>query len=241
MKIAERPSPNHDERRDGNRVELVVLHYTAMDDAEAAMSRLCDPECEVSAHYLVGRDGQVTRMIDEDRRAWHAGEGKWADRADVNSRSIGVELDNDGQSAYPDAQMEALEALLADILERNGLEPKHVIAHSDMAPDRKSDPGRRFDWKRLADKGLSVWPEASMPGDFMRYAAAFGYPVEHGQMTILDAFRQRFRPEATGPIGPADEALMAGLARHYPADITARIARRTTSRPITRPITRPID
>ena len=110
--------------------------------------------------------------------------------------------------------------------------PKDVIAHSDMAPDRKSDPGRRFDWKSLADKGLSIWPEAALPGDFLGNAAAFGYPVELGEATILDAFRQRFRPEATGPIGPADLALMAGLGRHYPADVTARIARRVTSRPV---------
>lgn len=236
MDIAERPSPNHGERRGGQRVELVVLHYTAMPDAEAALARMCDPDCEVSSHYLIGRDGAVTRLVDEALRAWHAGEGKWADLDDVNSRSIGIELDNDGASAFPEAQMAALEALLADILRRHGLEPKHVIAHSDMAPGRKSDPGRRFDWKRLADKGVSIWPEPSLPGDFLRNAAAFGYPVEHGETVILEAFRQRFRPDATGPIGPADQALMAGLARHYPADVTARIARRITSRPITRPL-----
>lgn len=236
MEIAERPSPNHGERRDGHRVELVVLHYTAMPDAEAALSRMCDPECEVSSHYLIGRDGAVTRLVPETHRAWHAGEGKWADLEDVNSRSIGIELDNDGASSFPEDQMAALETLLADILERHGLEPKDVIAHSDMAPARKSDPGRRFDWKRLAEKGLSIWPEPSLPGDFLRNAAAFGYPVEHGETVILEAFRQRFRPDATGPIGPADRALMSGLARHYPADVTARIARRITSRPITRPV-----
>lgn len=236
MEIAARPSPNHGERRQGERVELVVLHYTAMADAEVALARMCDPDCEVSAHYLIAKDGAVVRLVDETHRAWHAGAGKWADLDDVNSRSIGIELDNDGASDFPDAQMEALEALLGDILKRHGLEPKHVIAHSDMAPDRKSDPGRLFDWKRLADKGLSIWPEPALPGDFLRNAAAFGYPVEHGETVILDAFRQRFRPHATGPIGPADRALMAGLARHYPADVTARIARRITSRPVTRPI-----
>lgn len=232
MDVTERPSPNHGERRPGERVELVVLHYTAMADAESAMTRMCDAECEVSAHYLIDRYGCVFRLVDEAHRAWHAGAGKWAGREDVNSRSIGIELDNDGQSRFPEAQMSALEELLADILARHGLEPKDVIAHSDMAPDRKSDPGRQFDWKRLAAKGLAVWPEAAMPGDFMRNAAAFGYPVEHGEPVVLDAFRQRFRPDASGPIGPADLAMMAGLARHYPADVTARIARRVTSRPI---------
>lgn len=236
MEIAARPSPNHGDRRASDRVELVVLHYTAMPDAEAAIERLCDPDCEVSAHYLIAKDGAVTQLVDEAHRAWHAGTGKWADRDDVNSRSIGIELDNDGASAFPDAQMAALEDLLAGILERYHLEPKDVIAHSDMAPDRKSDPGRLFDWRRLAEKGLSVWPEPSLPGDFLRNAAAFGYPVEHGERVVLEAFRQRFRPDASGPIGPADRALMAGLARHYPADVTARIARRITSRPVTRPI-----
>ena len=234
MDIAERPSPNHGERRGGQRVELVVLHYTAMPDAEAALSRMCDPDCEVSSHYLVARDGTVTRLVDEAQRAWHAGEGKWAGRDDVNSRSIGIELDNDGTSFFPEEQMAALETLLADILEHHRLEPKDVIAHSDMAPDRKCDPGRLFDWQRLAARGLSIWPEPSLPGDFMRNAAAFGYPVEHGETAILEAFRQRFRPEASGPIGPADLALMAGLARHHPADVTARIARRITSRPVSR-------
>lgn len=237
MQITDRASPNHGARRDGDRVELVVLHYTAMEDCEAALGRLCDAECEVSAHYLIDRAGKVFRLVDEAHRAWHAGNGKWAGREDVNSRSIGIELDNDGSSFFPDEQMTALEELLSDILYRHGLEPKDVIGHSDMAPDRKVDPGRLFDWQRLAAKGLSVWPEAALPGDFLRNAAAFGYPVEHGETVILDAFRQRFRPSATGPIGPADQALMAGLARHYPADVTARIARRITSRPVSRPMT----
>lgn len=236
MEIAERPSPNHDTRRLGDRIELVVLHYTAMADATSALDRLCDPTCEVSAHYLVCRDGKVTRIVDEGERAWHAGAGKWAGRDDVNSRSIGIELDNDGASPFPETQMEALEELLADIMERYDLEPRDVIGHSDMAPDRKSDPGRRFDWQRLAARGLSIWPEPSLPGDFMRNAAIFGYPVEHGETVILDAFRQRFRPDATGPRGPADDAMMAGLARHFAADVTARIARRVTSRPVSRSI-----
>ena len=232
MQIAERPSPNFNDRRNGAGVDLVVLHYTAMPDAEAALCRLCDAEAEVSAHYLVAKDGAVTRMVAEDKRAWHAGEGRWAGRDDVNSRSLGIELDNDGDSHFEDAQMEALEALLADILERHALHPKSVIAHSDMAPGRKSDPGRLFEWKRLADKGLSIWPEAGMPGDFLRNAAAFGYPVELGETLVIDAFRQRFRPFATGPLDAPDRAMMAGLARHWPADVTERIASRIPSRTI---------
>lgn len=231
MEIIDRPSPNYGDRR-GWPVELVVLHYTAMADAEAALARLCDKEAEVSAHYLIAKDGTLYRLVDESNRAWHAGAGRWAGRDDVNARSIGIELDNDGTSPFVEALMTTLEALLADILDRHGLHPKAVIGHSDLAPDRKSDPGPRFDWARLADKRLSVWPEPSMRGDFMRDAAYFGYPVELGEAQILSAFRQRFRPYVAGPRDVADDAMMAGLARHYPADVTERIARRTPSRPI---------
>ncbi|QMU59942.1 MAG: N-acetylmuramoyl-L-alanine amidase [Boseongicola sp.] len=205
-----------------------------MESAEAALEKLCDSEAEVSAHYLIGRKGTVYGLVGEENRAWHAGAGHWAGREDVNSRSIGIELDNDGVTAFSDELMVSLEALLGEILSRHDLSPKAVIAHSDMAPDRKCDPGRLFNWKRLADKELSVWPEPALPGDFMRYAAAVGYPVEHGEAVVLDAFRQRFRPSASGPMGHADQAMMAGMARQWPADVTERIARRVPSRPISR-------
>ena len=230
MEITERPSPNFGERAGGIAPSLIVLHYTAMESADAACDRMCDEACKVSAHYLVTREGEIFRLVDEDKRAWHAGEGRWAGKDDINSRSIGIELDNDGESAFPDAQMEALEWLLGDIMERHEIEPKSIIAHSDMAPGRKIDPGRMFDWQRLAAKGLSIWPDPSLPGDFLRNAAAFGYPVEAGQAEVLDAFRQRFRPTATGPIDPADQALMAGLAKQHPADVTERFRRRIPSR-----------
>ena len=231
MEILDRPSPNFGDRR-GAPVELIVLHYTAMDSADAALERLCDAEAEVSAHYVIAGDGTLYRLVDEKYRAWHAGEGRWAGRDDVNSRSIGIELDNDGTGPFAEDLMTTLEALLADLLERHDLSPKAVIGHSDLAPQRKSDPGPYFDWSRLAEKGLSVWPEPSMRGDFMRDAAYFGYPVEQGEACVLAAFRQRFRPNTTGPRDVADDAMMAGLARHHPADVTERIARRTPSRPI---------
>ena len=224
-------SPSFSDRRDGEAPSLVVLHYTAMDSAETALERLCDPEMEVSAHYLVAKDGTIYRLIDETNRAWHAGGGRWAGRPDINSRSIGIELDNDGESIFDDPLMEGLEALLADILARHELPPKAVIAHSDFAPDRKCDPGRLFDWQRLAAKGHSIWPEPALEGDFMRQAAVFGYPVELGEAMVIEAFRQRFRPTASGPLNTADRALMAGLARQYPADVTERYNRRTPSRP----------
>ena len=232
MEITERPSPNFGERAGGLTPTLIVLHYTAMENVKAACERLCDEATEVSAHYLVGRDGEVIRLVDEAHRAWHAGTGYWAGKDDINSRSIGIELDNDGASEFPEEQMAALEALLADVMERHEIEPKGVLAHSDIAPDRKIDPGRLFDWQRLAAKGLAVWPDPALPGEFLRNAAAFGYPVEHGEAAVLDAFRQRFRPTATGPIDPADQALMAGLAKQHPADVTERFARRLPSRPL---------
>ena len=232
MEIIDRPSPNFGERKDGVPVELIVLHYTAMENAEAALSRLCDPETEVSTHYLIGRDGALYRLVAEEKRAWHAGEGRWAGREDVNSRSIGIELDNDGDSDFDEPLMTTLEALLADLLERHDLPAKAVIGHSDLSPGRKNDPGPHFDWHRLAEEGLSVWPEPSVQGDFMRNAAYFGYPTELGTACILDAFRQRFRPFSSGPLSVADEAMISGLARQYTSDVTERIARRTPSRPL---------
>jgi N-acetylmuramoyl-L-alanine amidase len=137
---------------------MVVLHYTAMDTAKAALDRLCDPKVEVSAHYLIGEDGQVWHLVDEAKRAWHAGAGQWGSVTDVNSRSIGSELANPGNCPFSEPQMAALETLLAGILQRWDIPPERVIGHSDMAPDRKQDPGARFDWQRLARQGLSVWP-----------------------------------------------------------------------------------
>lgn len=219
--IADHPSPNFGERKRGQAVELVVLHYTAMADANAAIDRLCDPDCDVSAHYVIAQDGCVSRLVSEDHRAWHAGIGDWAGRDDVNSRSIGIELDNDGASPFAEPLLVSLETLLADILARHRLQPKAVIGHSDMAPDRKEDPGRFFDWQRFAAKGLSVWPEPSISTNgFRRDAAHFGYSATQSDIQILNAFRQRFRPHATGPLNAADEAMMAGLARQFPAVVT---------------------
>jgi N-acetylmuramoyl-L-alanine amidase len=205
------PSPNFGERREGARIELVVLHYTVLDHAEA-LQRLCDPKAEVSAHYLIGRGGQVLGLVDEANRAWHAGAGCWAGRDDVNSRSIGIELVNSGTEPFAEPQMAALERLLADLLSRHALPPWSVIGHSDMAPERKSDPGGRFDWRRLAAGGLSVWPEPGMPGDFVQDLVAFGYPTGSPE-TLLAAFRLRFRPWASGPVDDTDRAIAAGLGR----------------------------
>jgi N-acetylmuramoyl-L-alanine amidase len=224
------PSPNFGERRGRGRVELVVLHYTAMATCAEALARLCDPLAEVSAHYLIAADGTVLSLVDETARAWHAGAGEWRGLDDVNSRSIGIELANTGREPFAEAQMAALERLLAGILARHGLPPDAVIAHSDMAPDRKGDPGQRFDWRRLALQGLSVWPEltaapspplsptsgegGAVPGmaGFLTDLSAYGYP-DAAPETLLTAFRLRFRPWGMGQLDATDCALAAGLRR----------------------------
>jgi N-acetylmuramoyl-L-alanine amidase len=220
------PSPNFGERRGGARPALIVIHYTALASAEAALARLTAPEHEVSAHYLVARDGALYQLVDEDKRAWHAGAGSWGGQGDVNSRSIGIELDNSGFAPFAAPLMDRLEALISDILARHELGPEDVIGHQDMAPARKLDPGPRFDWRRLARAGLAVWPapEGTAPAPapdaaaFRAAAIRFGYPAEAGPAALLAAFRARFRPGAEGPLAPADMAAIADLAARFPVD-----------------------
>lgn len=204
---------------------MVVIHYTAMESAEAALDRLCDSAAEVSAHYLICERGRIWQMIDEEARAWHAGAGRWGDVRDVNSRSIGIELANRGDHPFPEPQMVALEGVMRGIMGRWRIPPERVIGHSDMAPGRKGDPGRRFDWARLALQGVSVWPGRAAPGNFARDAARFGYPVgDVADDMILEAFRLRFRPWGAGPLCDADAAAMADLAARFPVDRGARSA-----------------
>jgi N-acetylmuramoyl-L-alanine amidase len=204
---------------------MIVLHYTAMATPEAALDRLCDAGAEVSAHYLICERGRIWCMVEEEMRAWHAGAGQWGDVSDVNSRSIGIELANTGAHPFPAPQMAALERLMADIMPRWQIAPQRVIAHSDMAPARKSDPGPRFDWRALARSGLSVWPEVPAPGrvsetEFLHNAERFGYALREDVTAddILRAVRLRFRPHATGPLDPEDCAMIADLARRFPVD-----------------------
>lgn len=202
-------SPNHGDRR-GHLPELIVLHYTGMADGASARARLCDPQAEVSAHWLIHEDGLTEALVAEDRRAWHAGAGEWQGRGDVNSRSIGIELVNTGTQPFPEPQMAALERLLPQIMARWHIAPAGVIAHSDMAPARKVDPGPRFDWRRLARQGLAIWPEqggADLP--LSDSLSRIGYPM--GPAT-LQAFRLRFRPWAGGAEDAQDRKLAAALA-----------------------------
>jgi len=222
-------SPNFGPRRNGLRPELVVLHYTAMDSCAAAERALCDPTREVSAHYLISESGGILALVNEEMRAWHAGAGTWAGVGDVNSRSIGIELANTGFAPFAAAQMDALEGLLPGILGRWSIPPEGVIGHSDMAPGRKSDPGPRFDWRRLAGQGLSVWPEvacaegASATGKqrFRNAALDFGYP-DIADDLLLQTVRLRFRPLVAGPLDATDMAIMTDLAARFGVDRTAR-------------------
>lgn len=187
---------------------------------DAARERLCDPAAEVSAHYLIAEHGEVLALVPEDLRAWHAGAGEWGGQGDVNSRSIGIELANNGRQPFAAPQMAALERLLADVMARRAIPPQGVIAHSDMAPARKTDPGPRFDWRRLALAGLAVWPraaDAGRPGDFAANARRFGYPAAEGAV-LLSAFRLRFRPWARGPLDGVDAAMAADLAQRFAID-----------------------
>lgn len=216
------PSPNHGERRGGATPNLVVIHYTAMASCAESRARLCDPLAEVSAHWLIDLDGRTEQLVDETRRAWHAGAGAWGRVTDVNSHSIGIELQNAGNHPFPAPQIAALETLLAAILTRWSIPPQRVIAHSDMAPTRKSDPGPRFDWRRLAHQRLSVWPsqaEADL-ATFLPALHAFGYP-EAAPEALLTAFRLRFRPWAHGPLSPQDAGAALDLSSRFPVDAPA--------------------
>lgn len=203
MTIIDTPSPNHDNRTLG--ISMLVLHYTGMTSAEAALERLCDPAAKVSAHYLVCQDGQVHRLVAEQHRAWHAGRSHWRGITDVNSASIGIEICNPGHEhgyrEFPDAQIDALLPLVAEIKDRHGLTRGNIVGHSDIAPTRKQDPGELFPWARLARLRLALprptrnlmdpnWTDAG----FLLALERFGYDVSD-KLAAVVAFQRRFRPE----------------------------------------------
>lgn len=232
LRIAERPSPNHGPRRGGARPDMVVLHYTGMD--AGAADRLRDPAAEVSAHYLIARDGAVLALVPEEQRAWHAGVSAWGGITDVNSRSIGIELDNPGHALgyppFPEPQMAALEALLSGVMDRWAIPPERLVGHACVAPARKIDPGEKFDWRRLARQGLAVWldapPGAGGPADPARFRAAaraFGYPVDEGEgwtdalSAVWASFAMRFRPaEVASPPNAVGVGHLEALAARWP-------------------------
>ncbi len=221
--VIKTPSPNHDARPGSGPIDLVVLHYTGMPSAQAALERLCDPATAVSAHYLIEEAGAVHRLVEEARRAWHAGVASWMGASDVNDRSIGIELVNPGHAfgyrPFPEAQMAALEALLGGILTRHGISPRRVVGHSDVAPMRKQDPGELFDWQRLARQGLAFWPRQAAapvppePAAVRTLLERCGYGLEVGADSLaaaLIAFQRRFRPACCD--GRPDHQTMSLLA-----------------------------
>jgi len=229
MRIVERPSPNHDARPDGAAIDILVLHYTGMPTAEEALTRLCDPDARVSAHYTIDRDGSVYRHVPEGRRAWHAGVSYWAGERNVNARSIGIELVNPGHEfgyvPFAAAQIGALIDLSRGIFARNAIPPHRVVGHSDVAPPRKTDPGELFPWKELAEYGIGVWPgHAPLAGEAAsgrvpELLSQFGYgvppDVDWPLQTVITAFQRRFRPEKIDGIAdPETVARLAALLTH---------------------------
>lgn len=203
--------------------DIVVIHYTAMQTAAAAVDTLCNPETQVSAHYLIAEDGQVMALVPEDQRAWHAGAGAWGDVTDVNSRAIGIELANTGLAPFAAPLMDALTDLLRGIMRRWAIPPERVIGHSDMAPGRKIDPGPRFDWQRLAREGLAIWPQPVPDSDlddagFVALMHRFGVTATDDPDLLLRTLRLRFRPRHEGPRDPVDAAIIRDLARRFPVD-----------------------
>jgi N-acetylmuramoyl-L-alanine amidase len=214
------PAPNREIRRNGREPDMLILHYTGMESAEAALDWLTREESKVSCHYLVDEEGRITQMVRESERAWHAGQSLWAGETDLNSCSIGIEIHNPGHDIdyrdFPPAQMQAVAALARDILSRHKIPPARVLAHSDIAPGRKRDPGERFDWASLAqagvglyvppmqagsDQGLGLGDEGETVLELQQDLAAFGYGVEttgtygKGLESVVEAFQRHFRPE----------------------------------------------
>ena len=189
------PSKNYDQRR----ADIIVLHYTTEESAEKSLRtlRTANSQGPVGVHYLIGRDGKLFQLVRDSERAWHAGGGRWGNITDVNSASIGIELDNSGHDPFPDVQIDKLIVLLDDLTRRLGIPRRQVIGHEDMAPGRKIDPGPLFPWKRLHEAGFGIWPDANAgeppPGfDGWLAMAALGYPLDDRE-GALRSFRHRFR------------------------------------------------
>jgi N-acetylmuramoyl-L-alanine amidase len=242
MRIVECPSPNRDERPAGTPIDILVLHYTGMKTGEEALARLTDPASKVSAHYTIDRDGRVYRHVAEDRRAWHAGVSYWAGEHNVNARSIGIELVNPGHEfgyvPFTDPQIESLIDLSRGIFARHPITPSRVVAHSDVAPARKEDPGELFSWKCLAEYGIGIWPDTRSPrcggtvagivapDEAAATLAHFGYgvppAVDVPMEKVIAAFQRHYRTEKID--GVWDNAcghILAGLLEQREAAMRA--------------------
>jgi len=204
-----RPSPNFDQRRPN----FVILHQTTNDNLATALATLTDPQRKVSAHYLIGRDGAVMQLVDEAARAWHAGESWWGGSTDLNSSSIGIELDNTGDEAFAEPQIVALLALLDELRTRYQIPSANVLAHGDIAPARKVDPSRLFPWPRLAGHGFGLWCETPPPAAPAGFDAMLGLQALGYDIAVPAAARQAFRrhfaaSDADGELTPGEQALL---------------------------------
>lgn len=235
MHIAKVMSPNWNERPSGCEVDLVVLHYTGMRTAADALARLCDPDAEVSAHYMIDEDGSVVQMVPEEKRAWHAGVSHWRGRDNINHTSIGIELVNPGHEfgyrSFPDVQIDSLLELLDGIRSRWEIPMENYVGHSDVAPDRKSDPGELFPWQRLASEGFGIYAHIdgcdTTPvslkdtGNLNKQLALMGYHMDESsgqpdaQKKVLRAFQAHWRPAVvTGRYDKGTGAVLNELATH---------------------------
>ena len=228
-----RPSPNHDRRAPGLATDILLLHYTGMKTTAVALERLCDPVAKVSSHYVIDEGGRITQLVPEERRAWHAGASSWEGETDINSRSIGIEIGNVGHDLgypdFPDAQIDAVIALARDIIHRHRIRADRVLAHSDVAPDRKVDPGEKFPWERLHRAGIGLWVAPQPP-------SAPGAPTPLGPgdsgsavSELQDALRRYgYGIEATGIYDEATAAVVTAFQRHFrPARVDGRADRST--------------
>lgn len=209
------PSANHDVRRP----VLIVLHATEQRSAQASLDTLRTRNSggPVSAHYLIGGDGTIYQLVADEQRAWHAGAGRWGTITDVNSASLGIELDNDAQSPYTTAQIDSLLRLLDDLTARWRIPRTQIIGHEDLAPDRKNDPGALFPWQQLADAGFGLWPKLPLidpPAEFDPWMAlsAIGYPLDH-RGAVVRAFHRHFRGIDGDTLDAQDLRLLYALSR----------------------------
>ena len=216
--IHDAPSPNQEPRPPGTPVDTLVLHYTGMRSAADAIARLRDPDARVSSHYVVEEDGTVWRLVAEDRRAAHAGVSFWRGHTGLNDRSVGIEIVNPGHEwgyrPFPAAQMAAVRDLCRGILARWPVPARNVVAHSDVAPSRKDDPGELFDWRWLAEAGVGLWPgaaEVDDPLDAPALLRAIGYDPGEAPDVLLRAFQRHWAPEAI--TGTADARTLSALRR----------------------------
>ena len=236
LRITDLPSPNQDDRPADQPIDMLILHYTGMRTGQAAIDRLRSEEAQVSSHYVVEEDGAVFRLVPEQRRAWHAGISRWRGHEMLNGRSIGIEIVNPGHEwgyrDFPALQMAAVCDLCLEILSRHPIPARNIVGHSDVAPDRKDDPGEKFDWEGLARNGVGLWPDdmptlglggathgtvrdAASLRPVRAALAAIGYevapegPLDPGLSTVLRAFQRHWRPEAI--TGQADAGTLARL------------------------------